>query len=189
MLDFVFFGKGDKNPRNKMLSILPKGKVKVLDICTGTAKNAILVSSYNSSAEVVGIDRSEDMLNIANYNIKNMKNIKLFKMDASNLSFEEKFFDIVIISLALHEMNDRYINKIIGEANRVTKEKGQIIIIEWRRESKFFKRMLFYPIKKLEPKGFEQVIEYKINKFIKKWDLEIDNIYDCNYTQVISIKK
>ena len=188
-IDFIYFGSGDKNPRNRMVSILPKEKIKVLDICTGTGKNPVLISSYNSNAEVIGIDISKDMLKVANKKIKNNKNIKLLRMDASNMSFEEKTFDAAIISLVLHEMNDKYINKIICEAKRVTKENGQIIIVEWRKELSLIKRILFYPIKKIEPKGFEEVIEYKIIEFTKQWNLKIDKIFDCNYTQVISLRK
>ncbi|WP_164704068.1 class I SAM-dependent methyltransferase [Clostridium isatidis] len=189
LIDFIYFGEGEKNPRNKLISILPKEKIKVLDMCTGTAKNAILISSYNPNAEVIGIDISEEMLNMANKKIKNRENIKLLRMDASRLNFNDNSFDFTIISLVLHEMNDKYINKIIGEAKRVTKESGQIIIVEWRKELSLIKRILFYPIKKMEPKGFEEVIEHKINEFIKKWSLKVDKIFECNYTQIISLRK
>jgi len=124
-----------------MLDFIPDEKLKVLEICIGTGTNSILISENRQNAEIVGIDLSEDMLAIAKEKIdkKGISNVKTILMDATNMKFDTNSFDVILISLVIHEVDNKIRNKIIKEAKRVLKNKGKIIIIEWDKPKNLFK--------------------------------------------------
>ena len=110
---------------------------------------------------VIGIDLSKDMLKIAQGKVERSKvpNIKLYHMDATNMRFLDKFFDKILLSLVLHEVEENLAEKILAEAKRVLKDNGEIIVTEWEKSRKFSCRALFLPIDILEPKPFKSFIE------------------------------
>lgn len=190
-LDILYFKKNNQNPSHIVLSHIPKENGSVLDMCTGTGRNAIAIAAYNLESKVIGIDISKDMLGIAKKRImkQNIQNIELLVMDAGRTKFEDNSFDVVLISLVLHELNEKYATKIINEAKRLLKEKGEIIVVEWEKETKLFRKIMFFPIKMLEPKGFEMFIEGNMYKYFEKFDLKVEEIIHCDYSQVMLIRK
>ena len=60
-------------------------------------------------------------------------------MHATNMDFDDNYFDVVLISLVLHEVDDTVRHKIMKEGKRVLKNKGKIIIIEWAKPKKIFR--------------------------------------------------
>ncbi|HBA37352.1 MAG TPA: hypothetical protein DCY94_01385 [Firmicutes bacterium] len=53
---------------------------------------------------VTAIDVSEDFLNVAKENLKNVKNVNLMLMDAENMQFEDDSFD-VLLNTSFHEFD------------------------------------------------------------------------------------
>ncbi len=74
---------------------------KILDLCTGTGKQAFAFGKRGY--DVVGIDLSEDMLNVARKK-NEYDNVKFKVADATDIPFEENHFDVSCISFALHDM-------------------------------------------------------------------------------------
>ena len=66
-------------------------KIRILDIGCGTGLHANLLSSYGH--EVVGIDLSEEMINLANKN--KTTNTKFYVADATNFKIDHKF-DLIL---------------------------------------------------------------------------------------------
>ncbi len=54
--------------------------------------------------KVVGIDLSEDFYNMAKENLKDLDNVELKIMDATNMEFEDKSFDI-LLNTSFHEFD------------------------------------------------------------------------------------
>ena len=161
LLDVIYFKNNDANPRKALYDYINQQDRKILDICTGTAANAIAVANLKRDAEIIGIDISKEMLNIAAKKVKKngIDNIKLYQMDATDTKFKSKTFDTVLISLVLHEIPEELAEKILLEAKRVLKPEGRLLVIEWEEPQNLLKRILFYLIRKLEPKGFEQFLK------------------------------
>ncbi|HWQ49364.1 MAG TPA: methyltransferase domain-containing protein, partial [Methanosarcina sp.] len=101
---------------------------KILDIATGTGQQAFAFAK--KGCEVIGIDLSEAMLNVAKKKNK-YRNAKFEIADATNLPFEDNSFDISSISFALHEMPLSIREKVLKEMVRVTKPKGIIVIADY----------------------------------------------------------
>ena len=99
----------------------------VLDVATGTGSLAIDLS--HSAEKVVGIDLSTKMLSVAEKKRKN-DNLSFLQMDASKMNFQDDEFDIVTISLGLHDMPPEIRSSVLEEVKRVLKKDGKLFILE-----------------------------------------------------------
>lgn len=190
LLDVIYFRNFEKSPRKAVLDRIYEDE-KVLDLCTGTATNAIAIAKKKANATIVGIDLSRDMLKVARNKIRKngLNNIKLFEMDATHLKFKSHCFDKILISLVLHELDEELAARIITEASRVLSDRGEIIITEWEPSKQLFKRILFAPIHYLEPKPYRKFIKKDLYAYFEKYGLSIQEEIHCDYTRVITLKK
>ena len=190
LLDVIYFRKYDTSPR-KVVNEAIKDNDKILDLCTGTGTNAVNIAKKNASVKVVGVDISNNMLAVAKSKLKKEKllNIELFRMDAANMSFEDNCFDKVLLSLVLHEMDEEIAARIIKEAIRVLKPDGEIIITEWERSKKFFRKVIFFPIEVLEPKPYKSFVIKNLNSYFGEFGLTVTEEIHCDYSKVLKLKK
>lgn len=63
-IDIIYFRNYERSPRKAVLELI-SGKEKILDLCTGTATNAIGIAKKRPNTQVVGVDLSESMLKVA----------------------------------------------------------------------------------------------------------------------------
>lgn len=190
LLDVIYFKNYEKGPRKVVLESISE-QDKILDLCTGTATSAINIAKVKTSVEIVGIDLSSNMLKVAENKVKKagIRNVKLYQMDATQLSFKSNFFDKILISLVLHELDDELAAKIIREAKRVLKDNGEIIVTEWELSQQFSKRILFTPLHYLEPKSYRKFIKKDLYLYFEKFGLKIQQYKHCDYTKVLVLKK
>ena len=189
LLDVIYFRNYDRSPRKAVIEAISEND-KILDLCTGTATNAMDISKAIPASEIVGVDLSENMLKVAREKLKksNIKNITLYQMDATKPSFKSESFDKILLSLILHEMDEELRSKILSEAKRVLKQDGRIIITEWERSSKLSQRLLFMPIHLLEPKPYHEFITKDLYTYFTKHGLQIEEYIHCDYSRVIILK-
>ena len=188
LIDIVYFRDYDNSPRKVVFESIGNEE-KVLDLCTGTATNALKIAKSKPLSEVIGIDLSKDMLKIAQGKVKKSKvqNIKLYHMDATNMMFQDKFFDKILLSLVLHEVEENL--AVLAEAKRVLKDKGEIIVTEWEKSRKFSRRALFLPIDILEPKPFKSFIEKDLYRYFERYGLKVVSEVHCDYSRVLKLKR
>lgn len=74
----------------------------VLEQGFSNGKYTMILAKY--AKNVVGIDVSEDFLKVANENLKDYNNIKLYLMDAQKMNFSDKSFD-AILNTSFHEFD------------------------------------------------------------------------------------
>lgn len=191
LVDVFYFNNENTNPRKGILEFVSDEKLKVLEVCIGTGTNSIIIAENRTNTEIVGIDLSKEMLALAKSKIekRGIINIKTIVMDATDMNFDDNYFDVVLISLVLHEVDDTIRYKIMKEAKRVLKNKGKIIIIEWDKPNKLIQKLLFSIIELLEPKGFKKFLQLNIEEYIEKFSLKVLSEKKCDYTRIIEITK
>ena len=123
----------------RVKSIKPQS---VIDIATGTADLAILISKAKPK-KIIGVDISASMLQKGREKIFNKKLTHLIDLqlgDSENLSFDDNSFDLAMVAYGVRNFED--LDKGLMEILRVLKPGGTLLILEFSNPRKF-------PIKQL----------------------------------------
>ena len=132
---------------------------KVLDLGCGYGRVAIRLLA--KVKEVVGIDISEDNIQLAKKIVGNNKTCRFFVMDAIDLKFENDYFDIVIcVQNGISAFNVDPI-RLVQEAFRVT-GKGGIVLFSSYSEKFWEERLDWFQIQ--SEHGLIGEIDYKQTK-------------------------
>ncbi len=104
-----------------------KGYEKVLDIGCGDGKITAYIAQKVPQGFVVGIDSSEDMINLAkrNFPSNTHSNLVFIVKDAREIDFEEEF-DIVFSNACLHWIVDHL--PVLEKIKRTLKPSGKIFL-------------------------------------------------------------
>lgn len=134
----------DKKWRSKAIDELIKYEPKfILDVATGTADLAIEAVRLNPD-KIIGIDISEEMLDIGREKIGKMKlsqKIELQRGDSEKLPFAENTFDAVIVAFGVRNFED--LSRGLSEILRVLKSGGNVVILEFSKPYRFPFKQLF----------------------------------------------
>ena len=152
LLNHVLSMKIDVLWRNTLVKWMNKDAPKlVLDVATGTGDLAIAVQK-GTGAEVVGLDLSQQMLNVGIDKIKKInldQKISMQKGDAENLPFEDNKFDAV--SVAFGVRNFENLEKGLAELRRVVKENSSVYILEFSKVEGFLAPFYMFYFKYILP--------------------------------------
>lgn len=110
---------------------------KILDLCCGTGDMAGLLKKTYKQSEIIGVDFSGNMLNIAR---GKYTDIEFLEADCTDLPFEDNSFDVCVISFGLRNMED--LDKALKEIKRVLKSDGIFINLDLGKPNKFFNLFL-----------------------------------------------
>jgi len=159
--------------REKVVSFTgaPDG-ARILDVATGTGEQAFAFARQDH--EVIGIDLSEAMLNIAHQKNK-YSNVKFEIADATTLRFPSNSFDVVCVSFALHDMPLFIREKVLKEMVRVTKPKGTIVIVDYDLPRNPMAGALIYRLVTLyEGKYYEQFMAFDLEALLVENGVHIE---------------
>ena len=152
LLNHVLSMKIDVLWRNTLVKWMNKDAPKlVLDVATGTGDLAIAVQK-GTGADVVGLDLSQQMLNVGIDKIKKLnlaQKISMQKGDAENLPFEDNKFDAV--SVAFGVRNFENLEKGLAELRRVVKENSSVYILEFSKVEGFLAPFYMFYFKNILP--------------------------------------
>lgn len=126
--DVFFASKIINNQRRTAVSLLDlKPGDKVLLIGIGTGED---LKFLPKGVKVVGVDITEDMLNIARQKAKRLgfEDAEILNMDGQNLAIKDNTFDAIILNLILAVIPDGH--QCLMESYRVLKPKGKIVIFD-----------------------------------------------------------
>jgi len=119
--------------RIAVMNELLKYKEKIiLDLCCGTG-NQIKLLSKHGFRNLSCLDISDSMLKIAK---RGNSSIKIYKEDATKTNFDNAWFDIVILSFAIHEKDRNTQQALINEAHRIIKKDGFMLVVDYVFDNK-----------------------------------------------------
>ncbi|WP_149241510.1 bifunctional demethylmenaquinone methyltransferase/2-methoxy-6-polyprenyl-1,4-benzoquinol methylase UbiE [Dyadobacter sp. 32] len=143
LLNHVLSGGVDIYWRKRAVKLLRKQQPKViLDIATGTGDFAIEALSLKPD-KIVGVDISEGMLAVGREKIAKIGKQNIITLqtgDSESLTFEDNYFDAVIVSFGVRNFQ----NLLAGltEMNRVMKPNGTCVVVEFSKPRSFpFKQL------------------------------------------------
>jgi ubiquinone/menaquinone biosynthesis C-methylase UbiE len=114
-------------------------EASVLDIGCGTGHFERIVLKEHPQLQIVGVDLSERMLEIARRKNQGYPNVRFLTASASSLPFPDEGFDVVVSASALHYFSSPYAS--LAEMRRVVKPRGDVVILDWCKDylmCKFF---------------------------------------------------
>jgi demethylmenaquinone methyltransferase/2-methoxy-6-polyprenyl-1,4-benzoquinol methylase len=130
-----------------MNELLKYKKKIILDLCCGTG-NQIKLLSKHGFRNLYCLDISDSMLEIAK---RSDSSIKIYNEDATKTSFDGAWFDVVIISFAIHEKDRNTQQALINEAYRIIKKDGFMLVVDYVFDNKTtkFSRILISTIERI----------------------------------------
>ena len=134
MNNIISFGthKTIKEKAIKALNIKPNSKV--LDLCCGTGDLGAIIKEIEPTCDVVGVDFSSQMLEIAR---KKHPNITFWEADATNLSFEKNTFDYIVMGFGLRNIPKK--NKVLENIYKILKTNGNLLHLDFGKQNKISK--------------------------------------------------
>ena len=158
--------------RIAVMNELLKYKEKIiLDLCCGTG-NQIKLLSKHGFRNLYCLDISDSMLEIAK---RSDSTIKIYNEDATKTNFDNAWFDVVIISFAIHEKDRNTQQALINEAYRIIKKDGLMLVVDYVFDNKTtkFSRILISIIERIAGgehyRNFKNYIQNKgLSSLIKK---------------------
>jgi len=115
----------------------------ILDVATGTADMAIMMTKYLSPKQVIGIDISEGMLGLGRKKIANLKlqdRILLQTGDSEAINFPDNEFDAITVAFGVRNFEN--LEKGMKEMKRVLRPGGKLVVLEFSKpKQKLFRKM------------------------------------------------
>ena len=116
-----------KNIRQDIIRLIPNRDARILDLCCGTGDQLKKLSDAGFN-NLTGVDLSTEMLKVAR---RGNKIATLQESDVQHTGLPGASFDIIIISLAVHEKSARMQKNMLAEAKRLLAPEGQLILVDF----------------------------------------------------------
>lgn len=100
---------------------------RILDLGCGTGVLIQHLLQIAPKIQIIGIDYSAEMLEIAKQKLPESVELKVGSAD--NLPFPSNYFDVVVSTSAFHFFRDP--SQALQEAKRVLKPNGRLVITDW----------------------------------------------------------
>lgn len=111
-----------------LISELCSSETKLLDIGCGNGRVIKhLISKGLSPSNTFGIDPSDEMLSLAR---ARRLDTNLIKGVATELPFENDYFDLVISNMVFHQLNTKQLRQSFAEMSRVLKPNGALFFVD-----------------------------------------------------------
>jgi ubiquinone/menaquinone biosynthesis C-methylase UbiE len=156
LFDLILLLGNKGNPRRGLLDAFGDTPQRILDVCVGTAASSLLVAGHKPQSQILGIDISGQMLAVARRKIaqRNLNNVEVQNMSATELQLQDNSFDGVMISFALHEFEPETREKVLREATRVLKPGGLFCVLDFARQAGWLNRAFLAVWAVFEPPCF-----------------------------------
>jgi demethylmenaquinone methyltransferase/2-methoxy-6-polyprenyl-1,4-benzoquinol methylase len=119
-----------------------------LDLCCGTGDIAFALQA--AGADVVGLDFSPAMLDVAGKRAADSHRLRFVQGDAQKIPFDSQSFDVVTIGYGLRNLSSW--ERGLEEMARVAKPGGRLLVLEFGKpENKLWRAVYFAGLKYFVP--------------------------------------
>jgi len=138
------------------------GTEAILDACSGTGELLQLIALNGHTGSLVGVDYSQEMLNVAMTRLRQYPNITLKLGPTEHLKFPDRHFEVVFTTNALHYLEHPL--EAFEEYRRVLRSHGRLIVADLAANSRLTRlwssfRRFFGPAHHVHLYRAEEVID------------------------------
>jgi len=171
--------------RKRIVKRVNNSPKKILDVACGPGPQSYQLAKAGHS--VVGIDLSPDMLLYTKNDSK--LDLKYIEQDATAISFPDSEFDVSTVSFALHDMPEDIAINVLKEMKRVTKNGGQIIIVDYNEPSNLITKVFLNLSRLWETIYYWHFIQTGLSKYLESAKMKIysKHIYLFGNVQLVEI--
>ncbi|MEO0801503.1 MAG: class I SAM-dependent methyltransferase [Cyanobacteria bacterium J06642_2] len=117
--------------RQTAIDVIQGRPRRILDLGCGTGSTTLMLKQVFPSAEVIGLDLSPHMLVVAEQKSRQARLPVTWKHgNATSTPFPDASFDLVTMTLLLHETPSAISRQILSECFRLLKDSGEIVILD-----------------------------------------------------------
>ncbi|MCX7831903.1 MAG: bifunctional demethylmenaquinone methyltransferase/2-methoxy-6-polyprenyl-1,4-benzoquinol methylase UbiE [Actinobacteria bacterium] len=181
----ISFGTHIHFKKKALMELNLKPGQRLLDLCTGTGDLIFLSLQLFPGIIAVGVDLSEQMIEIANSRLNNSgilkSRVEFMVADALNLPFEDESFEAVTTAFGLRNIDDKagYFN----EVNRILKPQGRLVVLEFSNpEDALLKHAYAFYLRHLVP-----ILGYLASKNLSAYKYLTESIF--NYPRAHQIER
>ncbi|MCD4759608.1 class I SAM-dependent methyltransferase [archaeon] len=173
----------------EFLALLPKN-AKILDVGCGVGVDAGFMSSKDF--EIIGIDLSKKMLNIAR---QKFPQINFRKQDIRKIDFPPNSFDGILASCSLIHIPKKDVPDLLEKFHQILKKDGTIYLaLQGGKSEEIFIDEPFKPDEKLFLNiiSFDEIKNLLVKNgfsIVKKYEREPKSKGELNYTKLYVIAK
>ena len=135
----------DRLWRRRVVNVVRKATPKkILDLATGTGDLAIQMARKIEGVEVLGVDLSEGMLEVAREKVHHQgldQRVKLEVGDAEHLNLKDGAVDVATVAFGVRNFGDLKVG--LEELARVIRPGGRVVILEFSRPKNRLFRALY----------------------------------------------
>jgi demethylmenaquinone methyltransferase/2-methoxy-6-polyprenyl-1,4-benzoquinol methylase len=131
----------------------------ILDVATGTADMAVLMTRYLPTAKITGIDISTGMLEIGRQKIARLKladRVELLTGDSEAIHFPDNSFDGITVAFGVRNFENLEIG--LQEMLRVLRPGGRLVVLEFSQPKKAGVRYLYHLYLRLVAPGIGKML-------------------------------
>jgi len=148
LVHLLTFGGYEKFLRKAVKILAPQKGEKILDLCSGTGKAVSwMAEAVGEKGEVVGVDITQSMINVAKEHYGALANVIFLKKDVTQPWEYRDHFDGIITSFSIHELPEKYRAGVLERCYSALKGQGRMVIADFHPQplgmAKFFSLIFF----------------------------------------------
>ncbi len=132
LLHLLTFGGYGRFLRQAIRILAPQRGEKILDLCSGTGRVASWISGeVGEEGEVVGMDITESMIDLARKRYGVLPNVTFLKHDVTRPWDDQGHFDKIFMSFALHELPGKHRAGVLERSYSALRHGGRMVVADF----------------------------------------------------------
>jgi ubiquinone/menaquinone biosynthesis C-methylase UbiE len=132
ILDLLTFKQYAGFQKKAVKILAPEKGEKVLDLCSGTGRVASwMLQTVGGEGEVVGMDLSERMVEVAKRRYGGFKKMVFLHKDVTKPFGYQNYFDGIFTSFAMHELPEKKRLVALEHSYLALKERGRMVVADF----------------------------------------------------------
>jgi demethylmenaquinone methyltransferase/2-methoxy-6-polyprenyl-1,4-benzoquinol methylase len=169
ILDLLTFGQYAKFLKRGVEILAPQKGERILDLCSGTGRVASwMVQAVGDEGEVLGIDISKSMVDVAKKRYGGLKKVIFLNKDATKPWEYQNYFDGIFTSFAIHELPGKKRLGALEHSCLALKEKGRMVIADFNPQVSGIGKAILLPFFKLFERDNLNFFWFDQNEMLKK---------------------